>query len=204
MNLKNMNGTLVWCGRNIYICWINWKISDYCLVSTPSHLWKLLTWKCVEDSDQGTLVRGSGENLTILWKLDGMQGCIMTFELLNSFVTISIIAVGELYDLSPANIYMWECKDAIVLSYRYRYDTEWIWWCLETVRAIQMLEIIDVNFLLENHDNSVFSQLNIEDISLEVQLSKWPVLDIIPQNKSVWWVWSILTGAYKADDVCPK
>lgn len=64
-----------------------------------------------------------------------------------------------------------------------------------------MLEIIHIDLLLEYHHNSIFPELYIEHIALEVEFSKRSVLDIVPENEPVAWVGGVVTSAYESNDV---
>jgi len=64
-----------------------------------------------------------------------------------------------------------------------------------------VLEIVDVDLIFDDNNNSVFTKLNIQDITLEVELPEWPVLDVIPENQPIRWITCIVPGANKANNV---
>ena len=50
----------------------------------------------------------------------------------------------------------------------------------------------------------VLSESHIQDIILEIELTKWSVLDIVPKNQSVARIASVVSGTDKADNISSK
>lgn len=122
----------------------------------------------------------------------------MTFELyeLFSFVEVDYFGVSLLFIKNGEN--------ANLLIGGQTHDSLRVFGSHVIIRAIQVLEIIDVDFMFKYNDNLVFSQFYIQDISFEVEFTKWPVLNIVPKNKSLRWVTVIISGSYQCDYISSK
>jgi hypothetical protein len=50
----------------------------------------------------------------------------------------------------------------------------------------------------------VFSEFNIEHITLEIKFTEWSVLNVVPQNQSVARIASVVASAHKSNNVGPE
>ncbi len=77
----------------------------------------------------------------------------------NSFTIIG--GIIEQNNLDLACFFHWESQHAITLLSGERNQAEWILESQPRVWAFQILEVVYVNFLFENDDNPIFSELDI-------------------------------------------
>ena len=114
-----------------------------------------------------------------------------------------IIRLIKKYDLHLTCLFYRECKHTIIKG-RHGNEAKWVLESQPRVGALEVLEVVDIKLLLEYHDYSVLTQFNIEHICLEIKLSKWPMLDVIPENEPIRWVGRVIARAHESDYICPK
>jgi len=110
----------------------------------------------------------------------------------------------EIDNFNHAHIFIRDRKYALILSCRQRNQPTFILYSHEWVRAVEILEIVYINLRLEDNHNSILPQLYIKDIWFEVEFTKRPMLDVVPQNQPVEWIVTIFTSPYKTYDIGPE
>lgn len=67
-----------------------------------------------------------------------------------------------------------------------------------------MLKVVNIDLLLKHYNNSVLSELDVQDLALKVEFSKRPMLYVIPEYKPVAGVRCIVASAHKANYIGSK
>ena len=211
-NFEDMDGALVGCRAHVFVQWVNAYISDYGLISASSVFWELLARECVEESDERSFIGCGRQYCSILRKLHGCYTRGVTSGLDHLFVII------EENDFHAPYGFVGKCEHTVFLIRRQTHQPLGIGASQIAVRQFEVLKVVDVQFLFKNHNDSelqkwleldryclpVFSQFHIEHVSLKVQFPERPVLDIVPQDQSRWWVARVVSSSDKADDVGPE
>ena len=100
--------------------------------------------------------------------------------------SLSLISwIIKMNNLNFAGLLHRECENTIALKSGQRNEAERILESEPGVRALKILEVVDVDFLFKYHNNSIFAQFDIKDIGLKIELTKRPMLNVVPQNQSI-------------------
>ena len=84
------------------------------------------------------------------------------------------------YALHFACFFNWECQHTIALQRRQRHQPQWIFPSEPRVGALKILEVVNIYLFLEYHYDSVFAQLYVQHIGLEIEFAERSMLNIIP------------------------
>lgn len=147
-----MDGALVARTANQLVGGVDADVGDDGLICSSSDFINLLSFHCVEHSQQRALVGRCHYYIAILAELECCDVAIVSLE------AYYFLLLSKIDHLHMPYLFVWEGDDALVFLSRHSQEAQWVFDGDKAFRQVKVLKVVYIYFLKYHHDHPAIHQ----------------------------------------------